>query len=107
MEMFNDRIEVGMLVMIIGTRFPENARLIGKIVTVEMLTHVGSEIPKELILGDLEGVKSRIEGAIVLSQDIGLTGMKPGYSHLNRKYLMPLPPLKELEQQKEKELERV
>lgn len=107
MEMFNDKIEVGMQAMIIGTRFPHNSHLIGKIVTVEVLTHVGQVVPKQFILGDLEGIQSKIEGAFVFSPDIKFSGMKPGYSHLNRKYLMPLPPLKESEQQKEKELERV
>lgn len=107
MEMFNDKIEVGMQAMIIGTRFPENSHLIGKIVVVECLTHKGEIMPQQFVVQDLEGLESKIEGAIVFSQDIKLKGMHPGYSHINRKYLMPLPPLKESERQKEKELERV
>lgn len=107
MEMFNNKIEVGMQAMIIGTRQERHACYIGKIVTVEYLTERRGEIPVQYLLEEFVPVTSSIQGAVVFLEEISIEGMQPGYSHINRKYLMPLPPLKESERQKEKELERV
>lgn len=101
MEMYNGEIKVGILAMIIGTRQVKNSHLIGKIVTVEALTSPGDKL--QFAQEEFNGVCSKIEGAIVYALGIEVDGMLPGYSHINRKNLMPLPPLKEETKANQKE----
>lgn len=110
--MFDNKLEVGQLAMIINTRLPENRWLIGSTVVVEEFIEPEEDItrlfdaPHGTTLG-LTALRS------VLASGCKLTGkslsgeftMKDGYALFNPKNLMPIPKLKETEIQKEKELD--
>lgn len=103
METFNDKIEVGMQAMIIGTRFPENSHLIGKIVTVEALYEEGEQ------LGHLFYPITEVKAGHILAHisaeglylEMNGSSLPSNESLLQPKYLMPLPPLKEKSKEKE------
>ena len=103
MEMFNDKIEVGIQAIIIGTRYPENAHLIGKIVTVEALYEKGEQL--DHLFYPATKVKAGhtlahiSAGGLYLELNGG--SMPNNESLLQPKYLMPLPPLKEKTKEKE------
>ena len=105
MKPFNNMLEVGMKAIIIGTRLPENSWLIGKVVTVECFLSSGEEIPQRYTTSDMK-TGQLAEIFVVVSGEIGrlTTRWREGFRMFNPKNLMPLPPLDELEQQKEKEL---
>jgi hypothetical protein len=108
MERFDSRIEVGMQAIVIGTKYPVNSYLIGRVVSVEALTEKKKKMPPEYLDDGMDDPTiSEIDGAIVQGEGLQHFGLKPNLVHISRKNLMPLPPLEELEQQKEKEFERV
>ncbi|QPB10524.1 hypothetical protein QGX23_gp128 [Pseudomonas phage PN09] len=115
MESFNNRLEVGMLAMIIGCSQPENSSIIGKIVTVECLTQVGDNV-RPFYEGGADPSKPVVERSAGMVFATGVDAPKrdplSDNSYLARntvrlrsQFLMPLPPLPEEELQKEKELE--
>lgn len=106
MKLFNNALDVGMKAIIIGTKQPKNSHLIGKIVTVECFLKDKETISSEYLV---EGVRAHVAtgcGVAVISGAIGRNSenWKEGYRMIDPKHLMPLPPLDELEQQKEQEL---
>lgn len=115
---FEGKLEIGQPAMIINTFKPENRHLIGTVVTVEAFwvrgqnvtsffvgapaspgVVVGSGHPEHLVV--VSG--SKVTGK---TRD-GTHFMEPGWTNIEHKFLMPLPPLDELEIQKERELEMV
>lgn len=109
MEMFNAEIKPGMLALIIGVNQPCNSHMIGSIVTVEYVYAEGDDLshlfepPCDFQCGT---TLAHISGCTETSAHFG-SSMQEGHCLIQPKYLMPLPPLRELERQKEKELERV
>lgn len=110
--MFNNKLEVGQLAMIINTRLPENRWLIGSVVTVEAFVKVGDDLteffdlPHNVTLGPTKYDAVMVAGCKTTTKTLDKRfSMKPGHSLFNAKNLMPIPKLKETEIQKEKELD--
>lgn len=111
METFNNKLEVGMLAMVIGVNKPENTHLIGSVVTVEGFTKPGDDVKRFFdIPDDIELAPVKIHSVVVSNCNVtGSTvaktySMLAGHAFFDEKHLMPLPPLKEEQRQKELEL---
>lgn len=110
--MFNDKLEVGQLAMIIGCSKPENRSIIGKVVTVEAITSTGDDCSeffeecRKRLIESKSGMAfcSGVTAPVKAFASDG-TPLLDGITRLKLKYLMPIPKLKESEIQKEKELE--
>lgn len=98
----NTELKVGMLAMIIGCSQPENREtLIGKVVTIEALPDVGDNIV-EFYDGERTVIRENrlsiaicygAQGKIKLGTKDGLSTLKDNFTRIDRKNLMPLPPL--------------
>lgn len=114
--MFDNRLEVGQLAVIINTAFPENRHLIGTVVKVEAFWQQGQDVTEffpEAIGSGFTIIAQVGTIAMVVVSGCNYTArtgdhkfsMKSGWTNFNRANLMPLPPLDETETQKEKELD--
>lgn len=106
---FEGWLEIGGLALIVGCEKPENSWVIGKIVTIEVFNNLGDDItwlfptarfvqetyPDMVVCSGVDSKSVTSHGQAIL----------PNHLRINKKYLMPLPPLEEEELQKEKELE--
>lgn len=109
MEGFNNKLEVGMQALVIGCSKPENLYVIGSVVTVEAILPKGSEMPKQFMSQLARDLiesgkntwppleKDRIVVSGVHTSDL----IELNHATFEPKYLMPIPPLKELEREKE------
>ena len=107
MKLFNNELDVGMKAIIIGTRLPENSHLIGRVVTVEAILGPGEGDKRFL----REGQIMKVASGRIIAMCSGAGGHEQSRKRyidnhlaLDTKNLMPLPPLEELEQQKEQGL---
>ena len=91
MQSFNPELKVGMQAMVINTTKPENSHLIGRVVMVEALHDVGDSIQEWYVAGyNVLPLKHAM--AIVTGLPTG-KHHKEGYSTIQQRHLMPLPPL--------------
>lgn len=98
----NTELKVGMLAVIIGCKQPENRdALIGKVVTIEALPDHGDNIV-EFYDGEHTVIRENHPNIAIcygaqakVNRDTtdGLSTLKDSHTRLDRKYLMPLPPL--------------
>lgn len=98
----NTELKVGMLAMIIGCRQPENREtLIGKVVTIEALPNLGDNIV-EFYNGEHTVIRENhpdvaicygAQGKTRQSTKDGLSTLNDNIARIDRKNLMPLPPL--------------
>lgn len=111
MESFNNRLEVGMLAMVIGCTNPD---YIGSIVTVEEFVKAGLSMNQHFEGTYRQGV--RVVAPVDCVRVSGFSGgattaegynSKPGVGFFYHQHLMPLPPLgdEQLQKETEKELE--
>jgi hypothetical protein len=103
-EMYG-KLEVGQQALIIGCRDPKNSWVIGKVVVIRALLSIGEAIPDDLLVPPYVGsdLICKCDGAIVE----GLTftpALIADHTLINVKHLMPLPPLKEKQIEKRREL---
>lgn len=116
MQQFNNQLQVGQLAMIINTTQPENAELIGKIVTIEMLPNKGDDISmffdrnhsKVIEREDGRAFCSGVSPPKNVTLEDG-TPLIDNHVRIKREYLMPLPPLPEEDniEQIDRQLENV
>ncbi len=93
MQSFNPELKVGEQAMIIGVHNQKNAHKIGKIVVIEGLANAG-EVCDDWFTEIHMGVSLKYDLALV--SGIGDTpGIVGGFSIIQQKYLMPLPPLED------------
>ena len=101
----NTNLAQGMLAIIIGCKKPENRKYVGTVVTLGKYVKAGGIFPRHSTF--------RVGGAAVdgwIIEHDTLTGddlFREGFGFWAPHLLMPLPPLAEHEQIKEKELEYV
>lgn len=94
-------LEIGMPAMIIGCKRPENSYLIGTIVKIEAFWNKGDDITSFYIGAKESGTTVRCNtSAAVVSESkftnnttCGEFHMPKGWTNIDPKYLMPLPPL--------------
>lgn len=110
MNLFSNKLEVGMQAMIINTTKPENKSLIGKIIRIEAILEVGDDI-SEFYLHKGKVIEnypiwvicSGVSAPVPCTSANGAI-MIPNHARFKKEHLMPIPPLEEKEQQKEVEL---
>lgn len=91
MQGFNPELKIGMQAMIINVTQPQNAHLIGTMVTIEDLRGVGESVQQWY--EDIYTVLPlKVDMAIVTGIGTG-KHHKEGYSTIQQRHLMPLPPL--------------
>ncbi len=116
MQQFNNQLVIGQKCMIIGVRQPQNAFLIGTVVTLEDIWEADQDVTS-FYLGAEQGSSRVIVNAdrTAVVSGCRVTGgtlsgeyqMEKGWTNFNLNYLMPIPPLEEEELQREKELSLV
>lgn len=93
MESYKSELQVGMPAMIVGVHHPENSHFLGKVVMVEALMFIGESI-QAFYKPDYAVLPLKMDMAVIVGIGTGKHHLE-GYSTIQQKHLMPLPPLEE------------